>query len=73
MSTRRKPGTSLKGNAMPEEFDFLRTLEEALNTIEDLADDPKRIQIMPSGESGLLEVEFENGRKYTIQFNPSEE
>lgn len=57
---------------MPEEFDFLRTLEEALNTIEDLADEPKRIQIMPSGESGLLEVEFENGRKYTIQFNPSE-
>ena len=53
---------------MPEEFDFLRTLEAALLDMEDLKDEPLRRHITTDGENGTLEVEFFNERKYSITF-----
>jgi hypothetical protein len=50
------------------EPDFLSDLEEVLGHLGTLEEAPIRRHVMPDGESGTLNLHFEDGRKYSLTF-----
>ena len=60
------------GNMMENrmDIDFLTKLEAALGGMDDL-DEIRRWQVDANGESGMLGLFFEDGRKYSIHFDRS--
>jgi hypothetical protein len=51
------------------DYDFITDLEDTLSHFPGL-DDLTRRYCNPAGDTGLLVITLENGRKYTLSFEP---